>query len=125
MAAAEDTARYRARHPLRAKGSDLYRAAKWRAKRDRLPFTITLPWIMRKLERMTCEVTGVHLRLALHPGRGSPGPYTPSLDQIRPGKGYTPGNTRLVAWGYNALKGRGHDAEAAQFIYEASKGLQS
>lgn len=124
MSNTERQARYRLRHPMRAKTNDLFRAAKWRAKRDKIPFTITLEWVREKLNALRCEVTGVHLRLSMHHGRGPAGAYSPSLDQILPGKGYTPGNTRLVAWGYNALKGRSQDAEAIQFIYEAARGIQ-
>lgn len=45
---------------------------------------------------------------ALHGGKKLP--FAPSLDQKVPGGGYTPENTQVVLWAYNAAKGDwGHD----------------
>ena len=117
--------RYRARWPELTKARDLFRAAKWRAKRFQLPFTITEEWVLAKLLSGKCEATGVELLIDRLPqGRGHIDAFTPSLDQRRPGRGYTQENTRLVSWGYNALKARGTDFETKRFIVEAAKNIR-
>lgn len=59
-----------------------------------------------------CAVSGVALEPLTAP-RGASHPWAPSLDQIRPGEGYTPANVRVVCnaanyamhnWGEDALR---------------------
>lgn len=64
--------------------------------------TITKQWIQERLDRGCCEVTGLPFVLTANKIAN---PWSPSLDQIIPGKGYTPENTQLVVWIYNVAKG--------------------
>jgi hypothetical protein len=42
--------------------------------------------------------------------------FSPSIDQIHPGKGYVLGNIQIVPWAWNALKGNSlTDKEAIEF----------
>lgn len=64
--------------------------------------TITKQWIQERLDRGICEVTGLPFILVSDAIKN---PWSPSLDQIRPGQGYTPENTQVVVWIYNVAKG--------------------
>lgn len=64
--------------------------------------TITKQWIQERLDRGCCEVTGLPFVLTANKIAN---PWSPSLDQIIPGKGYTPENTQVVVWVYNVAKG--------------------
>lgn len=64
--------------------------------------TITKQWIQERLDRGYCEVTGLPFVLTSNKIKN---PWSPSLDQIRPGQGYTLENTQLVVWIYNVAKG--------------------
>lgn len=46
--------------------------------------------------------------------KGQPGPYSASLDRIRPEGGYTLDNVRLILNGLNALKGTSTDEEVLE-----------
>lgn len=129
LSARERSRRYEARHKEERRARRLTEtereAARERAKRyKRTPkgranalrknararaevFTLTVAWIQERIER-GCEVTGLPFDLST----GDRGPYTPSLDQIEAGKGYTPENTRVVCWAVNALLGTWGDADA-------------
>lgn len=63
--------------------------------------SISVEWIKEKLETGICEVTGLPFELVYGKGKV---PWSPSLDQIIPGNGYTPENTRVVVWLYNSAK---------------------
>jgi hypothetical protein len=64
--------------------------ARYRNKKKGVPFTITISDLREAAARCKgrCEVTG-------HPLEAS-GPFRPSLDRIEPGRGYVPGNVRIV-----------------------------
>ena len=47
-----------------------------------------------------------------------------SLDRIDPDKGYVPGNTRLVCWFVNAMKGPRSDAVFAERIQLLAQALR-
>lgn len=64
--------------------------------------TIDEVWVMERIEKGVCEVTGLPLKLKCEGGRRSP--YTPSIDQKIPGMGYTQENSQLVCWIYNIAK---------------------
>jgi len=78
--------------------------------RHRDPSTdLTTQWIADKIEKGVCEVTGIPFVLK-KPTGAHRSPYTPSVDQIIPGKGYTKDNVQIVIWMYNAAKGEwGHE----------------
>ena len=65
---------------------------------------------------LVCPLTGISLSLA-HEKRGSGrgGPRRPSLDQIVPGAGYTPGNVRVISSWANKSKGILSDPEHLAF----------
>lgn len=56
---------------------------------------------MLRSQEFNCAVTGAPLRL---PTKGRD-PWSPSVDQIRPGGGYTRENTRIVAMIVNFAMG--------------------
>ena len=79
-------------------GSRLLEGCKKRSKN----VTIDEEWIMDRLEKGVCEVTGLPLNLSNKGKRR--GPFTPSIDQKIPGVGYTKENCQLVCWIYNISK---------------------
>lgn len=94
----------------------LFNAARSRAKMYNLPFDLTLEWVAARLERGTCEKTGLTFSLIQGRGQGSQDLYTASIDRITPALGYVQTNCRLIVWGYNCLKGNKADAEVDAFI---------
>lgn len=92
---------------------ELLGVARKRATKSGLPFTITLDWALEAFQRQEgkCLLTGILLTFDRNPyGMRFYRPYSPSLDQIEPGKGYTPENTRLVCVAVNlALNRFGED----------------
>jgi hypothetical protein len=91
------------RSSVKGRAHTLFHSAKTRAKRDGKPFTITKEFIVEKMKHLVCEATGATLDLRVRTGRGR-NPFAPSLDQILPGEGYTPDNTMVVSWAWNAMK---------------------
>ena len=61
---------------------------------------LTPEWILEKLSKGVCEITGLPFTY----GTQARNPWSPSLDRIDPEKGYTLENTRVVVWIYNACK---------------------
>jgi hypothetical protein len=57
-------------------------------------------------------VTAVPFRL----GCDRPSPFSASVDRINQRLGYTPENSRVVAYGYNVIRLNGSDAEARRWI---------
>jgi len=88
--------------------NNLLHGARTRAAVKGLPCTLTHEWIASRLALGSCEVTGIPFNFS-RDGRGSgfKNPFIPSLDQILPNLGYTPENTQIVVWSYNAAKGAG------------------
>lgn len=78
--------------------------ARGRARSKTVPFTLTREWIEKRLVGGHCEVTGRSFDFTV----GSP--WVPSLDRTKPSEGYTPENTRVVVWLYNAAKHEFGDA---------------
>lgn len=72
-------------------------AAKGRANRQGLPFDIQPEDIVIPT---TCPILGIKL-ISKKGGRTN---NTPSLDRIRPEKGYVKGNVRVISWRANRLK---------------------
>ena len=90
----EASDRYRAANPEKL----LWRTAKKRAARRGVPFTITPDDIVIP---DTCPLLGIPIIYTVGAGQS---PNLPSLDQIDPGKGYTPGNVMVVSYRANRLK---------------------
>lgn len=82
----------------KGRASFLVQSAKQRSKN----VTIDRHWVQERLNRGYCEVTGLPFIVDCNAIKN---PWAPSLDQIRPGQGYTPENTQVVVWIYNVAKG--------------------
>lgn len=104
----------------RIRASCLISGAKRRAKDAGLDFHLDLEWLAPKIERGTCEVTG--LPFVLQAGRHA---FAPSLDRSDNTQGYTRDNTKAVVWIYNTAKGNWTHDEIVTFaraIVEAEDG---
>jgi hypothetical protein len=84
----------------------LINAAKARAKKKGLVFSLTPAWgEVRWTGR--CELSGLPFTLGLR-GSGAKR-FSPSIDKIDPKKGYTPSNCCIILWCLNAFKYDGTD----------------
>lgn len=86
----------------------MLRSAKHRAKRQGIPFDLTLADIVIP---EICPVLGVPL--VCNAGTGSAKQDSPSLDKIVPELGYVKGNIQVVSYLANVMK---HDATPEQLI---------
>lgn len=84
---------------LKKRGLVLTSDAKQRAKTKGLTFSIDWRDIQARIEAGACEVTGLPFDLLAAPKAWN----APSLDQIVPGAGYTPENTRVVLYAFNTM----------------------
>ena len=83
----------------------LWNAAQVRSRKRGTLFTITREWVMDKVDEGCCAVSGVPFCYEFTgEGKQKRRPFAPSLDQINPGKGYTPENTQVVVSIYNYAK---------------------
>lgn len=95
---------WRQRNPLKAKFSELYSAAKRRAKQKKLPFDVDTLFI-ESLFVSHCPVFETPLDWSIDRGKGrAPLPNAPSLDRLDPSKGYTKDNLWIVSHKANAIK---------------------
>jgi hypothetical protein len=75
----------------------LVHLARWRAKRDGVPCTVTF----RDFDfPRFCPALGIPLRVA----QGRVSDHSPTLDRIVPDLGYVPGNVIVVSWRANRIK---------------------
>ncbi len=92
--------------------SNLLCAAKSRAQRGNMAYSLSLAWgIARWTGR--CEVTGDEFV----PGDRVPGPYSPSIDKIDPLGGYTKENCRFVTMRFNSTKNATSDRAVKLAMY--------
>jgi hypothetical protein len=98
--------RFAQRHPAKY----LLQVASQRAQGRDQECTISLEEVKEMLEPMVCSVTGLPLRWDKSIVRDD---FAPSLDQITQGRGYVPGNVRVVCWMYNRVRGEWTDNEVA------------
>jgi hypothetical protein len=72
--------------------------------------TVTLDQIMAKLQHndYRCAVSGLPF---WQDDADQYGPTMPSIDRIDPSGDYSDGNTRVILYGVNALRGRGSEAD--------------
>lgn len=89
------------------RASVLFEQRKKHAKKLGLPFTITIDQYLSGIESGHCARTGLPFDMSCE----ADAPFAPSLDQIVPGKGYTPDNVQVVVMIYNLLKNRHTDAD--------------
>lgn len=92
---------YQRSRRLTVRGFALAIDAKNRAKTKGIPFSLDWREIQRKIEAGFCEVTGLPFSLTKTRRTWD----APSLDQIKPGLGYTPENTRVVLYALNMMIG--------------------
>lgn len=84
----------------------MLRAARYRAKRKGIPFSITEADITIPA---VCPVLGIPLELAI--GTGGAAPNSPSLDRLDSSKGYTADNVCVISYRANALKNNATEQE--------------
>jgi len=99
----------------------LFHSAKQRAKKNRLPFTITKQMVYDRLVALNgiAEVIPDSFDFTAL-GDGRQNPYAPSIDQKIPGQGYTPENFQIVVFWYNRVKGSSTDEEALTILQNAN-----
>lgn len=98
------------RETLKGRSVVIWNDAKTRARNRQIPFTITKEWVIEKLSIGRCAQTGDTFDLTLL--NDVKNMFAPSLDQIIPNAGYTPENTQVVCWWWNAFKNNRTDADA-------------
>jgi len=84
----------------------LYHAAKGRAKRRKIPFTIERSDVVIPL---TCPILGIPIQH--HAGRGSLRGDSPSLERLYPSDGYVRGNVIVISHKANRMKGESSPEE--------------
>ena len=82
--------------------SRVLHAAKVRARKRNMPFTITMEDVAPQIEAGVCSLSGLQFSYAKSV-RGRRNPYAPSIDRIDSSKGYTPDNIRVVCFGLNLM----------------------
>lgn len=101
------------------RGHVLVAAAKYRAGKMGIPFDLCEKDIQSRIEAGRCELTGMEFDL-LAPKAWN----TPSLDQIKPGAGYTRDNVRVILYAMNVMShtwGPNKVAEIAMALMEKRK----
>jgi hypothetical protein len=83
---------------------EMFKAAKYRANNDCLPFDLTIEY-MEAIAMDYCPVTGELLDWDLEfSEKGKRNPMAPSLDKVIPSLGYTQGNVAIICNQMNTLK---------------------
>lgn len=87
----------------------LWRSAKARAKKQNLPFSLTIDDIIIP---EVCPVLGIKIKQGEFKTENS----SPSLDKVVPEKGYTKENARIISWRANNLKKDGTKEEFEKIL---------
>ncbi len=109
----------------------LVATARYRAKRDSLPFDIDEEWMEETLKKQdyACAVTGLPFIFAAarEASTKAASPWAMSPDRIIPELGYTRKNTQIVCYMYNTAKGefKGSDVEHMAHALIHRKGLET
>lgn len=85
----------------------IFLAAKDRAKKKKIEFSLSFEKVLKAVENGFCEVTGIPFDLNRAEGR-TRNPHAPSIDRKRNDQGYTNANSQVVINMYNSGKGE-HD----------------
>lgn len=94
----------RLRNNLEHHLNHLIGAAKYRASRKNVPFTITRDDVLVLLtsQHYRCSISGLPFQIRSERGvSASRDPWRPSIDRIDPSLGYAPGNCRLICTAAN------------------------
>ena len=91
---------YRAKNRRDNYAKHLYRELRSRAMNRKLPFNIKLSYIEGAMKKGKCEVSGLPFQYS-----DRRGPFSMSIDKIKPKLGYVTGNVRAVLWCVNAALG--------------------
>lgn len=92
---------------LNYRSKSLFHAAKARASKKGIDFSLTLEWITEKVKKGKCEATNKTLVLTPFGDfkrTRKLNPYAPSLDRIDSKLGYTVENTQVTIASYNRFK---------------------
>lgn len=92
---------------IKHRSSILYYAARARAKKKNLEFSITKEWVYNKLIEGRCQITNFILILTpvgTREEKRKSNPYAPSLDRKDSNLGYTVNNTQIVISAVNKFK---------------------
>ena len=89
--------------PTRIKAQKMLAKAKERSIKKGLEFSLSLDWLINKIDVGFCELT--NLPFTLDKASTLHNPFGPSLDRIDNSKGYTKDNIRLVLWCVNRSLG--------------------
>jgi hypothetical protein len=71
-----------------------------KCRRERLAFDLDVDWLERRLAAGRCELTGIPFNMSVAGRRRNA--FTPSIDRIVAGGGYTKSNCRVVIYALNA-----------------------
>lgn len=82
---------------------ELLRAVQKRCRREGYTYDLDSAWMVERLTGGSCELTGLRFNMSVATRR--PNAFTPSIDRINAGGGYTKGNCRLVLHSVNAALG--------------------
>lgn len=74
-----------------------------RSRREGVDFNLDVAWLKRRLDSGVCELTG--LAFDMRVTKRGPSPFTPSVDRIAAGSGYTKTNCRVVLHVVNSALG--------------------
>lgn len=90
---------HRGKQKIARRSKMICKGVQLRCKQRGIDFDLTPEFVESRL-RSGCERTGIQFDFA-----GGRGPFSPSVDRVRPGEGYTQDNVQIVVWCYNAAKG--------------------
>jgi len=85
---------------ISGRSKSLFNAALRRAEKRNYEIDIDLEWVMSRLEKGYCEITGIPFVFETR-FNGHRNPYSPSLDRKDNSKGYTKENCRIILWALN------------------------
>lgn len=99
---------------VRGRAIHLLNKARNRA-RGKYECSVSVDFIMKKLENNKCEQTGIDLEWENTNAKLSRNPRSPSIDRIDANKGYTDDNVQIVCTWYNLAKSQLTDADMLKF----------
>ena len=108
---------------LRGRALKLINNARSRSNTKGIEITLDVDWLVDKLEKGVCELTGMSFNLDA-PVNESRRVDAPSLDRIDKNKGYTPDNTRVVLWAVNNALGEYGTERIYPILQAMIKGIE-